>query len=201
MGKGLGDNYREGTGRGAAGPGGPALLICSRYADSRIPTVCRLRLKKKRGKKKTILGTLLRAVMGVSQMLGDSGRLQIYSLVIADDAIQRAGSWQMGGIREERKPWSREKLGSGITAPGRRINHGGARRGDLGCTVVCDGDGRTGTVPSPTSTTQSHHFNFNPRGEIRCVSCVILISTMSRHLPVSFYTRYTWCNSCIHLPR
>lgn len=30
-------------------------------------------------------------------MLGDSGRLQIYSLVIADDAIQRVGSWQMLG--------------------------------------------------------------------------------------------------------
>lgn len=53
--------------------------------------------KGRKKKKKTILGTLLRAVMGVSQMLGDSGRLQIYSLVIADDAIQRVGSWQMLG--------------------------------------------------------------------------------------------------------
>lgn len=46
-------------------------------------------------KKKTILGSLLRAVMGVPQMLGDGGRLQIYSLVIADDAIQGVGDWQM----------------------------------------------------------------------------------------------------------
>lgn len=29
--------------------------------------------------------------MGVPQMLGDGGRSQIYSLVIADDAIQRVG--------------------------------------------------------------------------------------------------------------
>lgn len=50
-------------------------------------------IKKREGakKKKTILGSLLRAVMGVPQMLGDGGRSQIYSLVIADDAIQRVG--------------------------------------------------------------------------------------------------------------
>lgn len=35
--------------------------------------------------------------MVVPQMLGDAGRSQIYSLVIADDAIQRVGNWQMLG--------------------------------------------------------------------------------------------------------
>lgn len=54
-------------------------------------------IKKRKEKKKTILGSLLRAVMGVPQMLGDSGRLQIYSLVIAGDAIRRMRSWQMLG--------------------------------------------------------------------------------------------------------
>lgn len=50
--------------------------------------------------------SLLRAVMDVPQMLGDGGRSQIYSLVIADDAIQRErGNWQM--LREG--VWWREK--------------------------------------------------------------------------------------------
>lgn len=38
MGKGLGDNYREGTGRGVVGPGGASPANMPRYADSRIPT-------------------------------------------------------------------------------------------------------------------------------------------------------------------
>lgn len=37
MGKGLGDNYREGTGRGVVGQVGPTLLICPCYADNGIP--------------------------------------------------------------------------------------------------------------------------------------------------------------------
>lgn len=43
------------------------------------------------------MGSLLRAVRGVPQMLGEGGRSRIYSLVIADDAIQTAGNWQMLG--------------------------------------------------------------------------------------------------------
>lgn len=57
--------------------------------------------------------------------------------------------------------------------------------------VVCGGDGDAGMMSSSTSATQSHHFNFGPRGEIRRVSCVILISSTSGHLPVSFYIQYT----------
>lgn len=41
------------------------------------------------------MGSLLRAVMCVPQMLGEGGGSWIYSLVIADDAIQTAGNWQM----------------------------------------------------------------------------------------------------------
>lgn len=52
------------------------------------------------------------------------------------------------------------------------------------------GDGDAGMMSSSTSATQSHRFNFSPRGEIRHVSCVILISSASGHLPVSFYIQY-----------
>lgn len=56
---------------------------------------------------------------------------QIYSLVIADDAIQRVGNWQIlgEGMVEtgKRRRCPVEGLGSGIRAPGRRINHGEAR--------------------------------------------------------------------------
>lgn len=61
----------------------------------RLPSEIKKRKKKKKKKKKTILGSLLRAVMCVPQMLGEGGGSWIYSLVIADDAIQTAGNWQM----------------------------------------------------------------------------------------------------------
>lgn len=73
--------------------------------------------------------------MGVPQMLGNGGRSQIYSLVIADDAIQRVGNWQMLGEgmveRGEERQGPVDGQGSGITAPGRRINHRGERRCDF----------------------------------------------------------------------
>lgn len=55
--------------------------------------------------------------------------------------------------------------------------------------VVCGGD--AGMMSSSTSATQSHHFNFSPHGEIWCVSYVILISSMSEHLSLSFCKQYT----------
>lgn len=81
--------------------------------------------------------------MDVPQMLGDGGRLQIYSLVIADDAMQGVGNWQMlgegmlerGRGGEGRQRPVKKRKGSGITAPGRRINQSGVRWGDSGCSV------------------------------------------------------------------
>lgn len=48
--------------------------------------------------------------MGVPQMLGDGGRSQIYSLVIADDAIQKVCVWRGG--------W--QMLGEGMVERGKR---------------------------------------------------------------------------------
>lgn len=53
--------------------------------------------------------------MGASQILGDGGRSEIYSLVIADDAIQRVGNWQM--------------LGEGMVERGKRRGETGSCRG------------------------------------------------------------------------
>lgn len=52
--------------------------------------------------------------MGVPQMLGDGGCSQIYSLVIADGAIQRVGNWQM--------------LGEGMVERGKRRGETGSSR-------------------------------------------------------------------------
>lgn len=150
--------------------------------------------KRKEEKKKTISWSLLRAVTGVPQMLGDGGRSQIYSLVIADDAIQRVG--RLADIGGRCGAGRGEAKGDGVQ---RRVGfrdyspwaENQSRQSEAGAIrdVVRVEDGGAGRMLSPTSTSPSHHFNFSPPGEIWCVSCVILISSMSGHLPVSFNLR------------
>lgn len=67
-----------------------------------------------------------------------------------------------------------EEWGSGITAPGQRINHGGARWGESG-DMVRSGNRDAAMMSSSTSATQPHHFNFRLQGTIWCVSCVTVI--------------------------
>lgn len=93
MGKGLGDNYREGTGRGAEGPGGASPANMALLCWQQDSSVCCRRLKKKKKKerkgKKYILASLLRAALEVPWVVGDGGPAQIWHPVIIAHATEK----------------------------------------------------------------------------------------------------------------
>lgn len=200
MGKGLGDNYREGTGRGAVGPGGASPANMPPLCWQQDSNVCHRRLKKGREqkKKKNNLGEFIESCHGRPS-----------------DARRR---WPLTDLFSCHSWWCHPESGETGRCCGEGIVERGKMRGETESsrgvgfrdyspwaenqswwsevrwfgTVVGGGDGDAGMMSSSTSATQSHHFNFSPHGEIRCVSCVILISATSEHLPVSFYIWCTW---------
>lgn len=91
--------------------------------------------KKKKEKKNNLEG-YTESCHEVMWILSDGRSLRIYFLVIADDAIQMETrrtlvEWQ----KEAHAQSPAERKGSGITTPGQRINNGGVRWDDSGCSV------------------------------------------------------------------